>query len=210
MILKEKLGEELYEQVQEKLGDEKVAIVSDGSYIPKEKFDDKNQEAKDYKKQLKERDDQLEDLKEKAKDSKELQDEIDNLKQQNEDAKNDYEKQLTDTRKRSKLELAIKDAKAHDPSDVIDKLDLETIKLDDDKLLGFEEQLNNIKESKPYLFVSEADEKKLGGRDPIPPSDKGGKSEPNPFSKEHLNLTEQGRLLKEDPELAKTLKAKAK
>jgi len=32
----------------------------------------------------------------------------------------------------------------------------------------------------------------------------------NPFSKEHFNLTEQGRLLKEDPELFKQLKAQAK
>lgn len=31
----------------------------------------------------------------------------------------------------------------------------------------------------------------------------------NPFSKEHLNLTEQGRIIREDPERAKALKAQA-
>lgn len=49
---------------------------------------------------------------------------------------------------------------------------------------------------------------KLKGRPPKKDSQPGGFK--NPFSKEHFNLTEQGRLLRTDPELYKRLKAQAK
>ena len=37
--MKELLGEELYNQVKEKIGDKEM-FINDGSYIPKKKFDD--------------------------------------------------------------------------------------------------------------------------------------------------------------------------
>ncbi|WP_433956987.1 DUF4355 domain-containing protein [Cytobacillus horneckiae] len=46
-------------------------------------------------------------------------------------------------------------------------------------------------------------------RQDTPPGGSAGSTTKNPFSKEHFNLTEQGRLLKEDPELYKKLKASA-
>lgn len=49
---------------------------------------------------------------------------------------------------------------------------------------------------------------KLKGRPPKKDGQPGGFK--NPFSKEHFNLTEQGRLLRTDPELYKRLKAQAK
>lgn len=52
MSLKELLGEELYNQVTEKVGDNKIAIVSDGNWIPKDKFDEKNNELKGLQGQL--------------------------------------------------------------------------------------------------------------------------------------------------------------
>lgn len=52
MSLKELLGEELYNQVIEKTGDNKLAIVSDGNWFPKDKFDDKNNELKNLQGQL--------------------------------------------------------------------------------------------------------------------------------------------------------------
>lgn len=62
MDLKELLGEELYKQVIEKTGDKKIALVSDGNWIPKEKFNELNENTKDLKKQLKDRDAQLAEL----------------------------------------------------------------------------------------------------------------------------------------------------
>ena len=52
MSLKKLLGEELYNQVIEKTGDNKIAIVSDGNWFPKDKFDEKNNELKDLQGQL--------------------------------------------------------------------------------------------------------------------------------------------------------------
>ena len=51
--MKELLGEELYNQVKEKLGDKEL-IINDGNYIPKHKFDDLNNDKKELKKQLEE------------------------------------------------------------------------------------------------------------------------------------------------------------
>ncbi len=51
-MLKEILGEELFEQVSEKLGDKKIDIVNNGSWIPKEKFDKVIKEKNTLKEQL--------------------------------------------------------------------------------------------------------------------------------------------------------------
>ena len=66
--LKELLGEELFSQVKEKIGDVKI-MIDDGNFIPKARFDQVNEEKKELKEMLKERDKQLEDIKKKAKDS---------------------------------------------------------------------------------------------------------------------------------------------
>ncbi len=52
-----------------------------------------------------------------------------------------------------------------------------------------------------------ADKFKENGRH-VPPSNR-NKDTKNPWSKQHFNLTEQGRILRENPELAKKLKAQA-
>lgn len=55
--------------------------------------------------------------------------------------------------------------------------------------------------------VNEAVKEKL--RQDTPKTGGGFGATKNPFSKEHFNLTEQGRLLKEEPELYRQLKAQA-
>src|SRR5699024_4230224 len=211
MSLKELLGEELYNQVINKIGDKKIAIVSDGNWIPKSKFDDVNEEAKSLKDQLKERDTQLKDLKDKAKDSEELQEQIENLQNQNQQTQKEFQDKLDAQRKDSAIELALRDAKARNPKIAKSALDLDSISFNDGKLIGLDEQLKEIQESDPYLFVSEDDEKPEGlkGRKPHVSDPNNTTPSKNPFSKEHFNLTEQGRLIKEDPELAKQLKAQA-
>lgn len=51
-MLKEILGEDLFKQVSEKLGDKKLGIINDGSWIPKEKFDKVIKEKNTLKEQL--------------------------------------------------------------------------------------------------------------------------------------------------------------
>lgn len=155
MDLKELLGEELYKQVTEKAGDKKLAIVSDGQWIPKQKFDDINTSLKDLKDQLKDRDTQLEDLK--KIDAEGLQQKIQDLQQENQNTKNDYEAKIQKQTFDYALKDALTGAKVRNPKAAKALLDLEVIKLDGDKLLGLDDQLNTIKESDPYLFEVEED-----------------------------------------------------
>ena len=74
-MLKELLGEELYSQVTEKLGDKKI-MVDDGNFIPKSRFDQVNQAKKDLEVQLKDRDTQLADLSKNNKDNENLLNQI--------------------------------------------------------------------------------------------------------------------------------------
>jgi Phage minor structural protein GP20 len=152
MDLKELLGEDLYKQVMEKAGDNKLAVVSDGSYIPKDKFDQVNKEKNDYKKTLGERDTQLEALKTKATGNEDLQQQIQDLQTQNKKLTDDYEAQIQQQSFDFALKDALTGAKAKNPKAVEALLNKEAIKLDGDKLLGLEEQLKTIRESDAYLF----------------------------------------------------------
>ncbi|WP_433958773.1 phage scaffolding protein [Cytobacillus horneckiae] len=162
-----------------------------------------------YKQQIAARDTQLIDLSKKAEGNEELQKQIKDLQKDNADAKEESDNKLAAQRKEFKLELALKDAQAKNPKAVKALLNQEAISLDGDNLIGLEEQLKSLKESDAYLF---GDEQPAGlkGRQPHPTDPNKPAPQKNPFSKEHFNLTEQGRLLKEDPELYKQLKASAK
>src|SRR5574344_57883 len=75
--MKELLGEELYNQVKEKLGDKEL-IINDGNYIPKHKFDDLNNDKKELKKQLEEVNAKVQELS--SVDAEKLNKEIEDLK----------------------------------------------------------------------------------------------------------------------------------
>src|SRR5690606_3264175 len=91
--LKELLGEELFSQVKEKIGDVKI-MIDDGNFIPKARFDQVNEEKKELKEMLKERDKQLEDIKKKAKDSEDLTAQIKELQDLNQKTVTEYEAKL--------------------------------------------------------------------------------------------------------------------
>ena len=152
MSLKELLDEELYNQVIKKAGDNKIAIVSDGNWFPKDKFDQVNNDNKELKQQLKSRDTQLDELKTKATGNEDLQKQIQTLQDQNGQIKEEYESKI----QKQTFDYALKDAltvaKVRNPKAAKALLNTEAIKLDGDKLLGLEEQLKTIKESDPYLF----------------------------------------------------------
>jgi hypothetical protein len=205
MDLKELLGEELYNQVIEKAGDNKIAVVSDGNWFPKEKFDTVNNENKNLKQQIKDRDAQLETLKEV--DPEKLQQEIADLQQANKDKDKEHQEQTAKQQKEFAIELALRDAKALNTKAVKALLDTESIKLDGETLLGLDDQLKALQESDAYLFKQE--ETPNSPTIFAPGNPNGGTGTPNPFSKENWNLTEQGKLYKENPELYKALKAQA-
>jgi len=161
----------------------------------------------DYKEQIAERDNQLNDLSEQVKDNKELTAEIDHLKGENQTATEELQTKLDQQAFDFSLERALTGAKVRNPKAVKALLDTESIKLDGEMLLGLDDQLAALKESDEYLFETQETP------DPTPQIVAGGNPNGgagitnNPFSKEHWNLTEQGKLYKEDPDLYNNLKA---
>ena len=85
-------------------------------------------------------------------DASKLQAEIARLQGENTASKSDFEKQINTLKLTNALDVALLGAKARDVKAVKPFLNLELIKLDDDKLLGFNEQLENIKKEK-IIFV---------------------------------------------------------
>jgi len=202
--LKDILGEDLYKQVKEKLGDAEVAVVDpDDPMVPKRRLDEVITERNRYKEQVAERDTQLADLGAKAKDHDTLRVQIAELQAKNKQAAEDYEKQLKEQRFAFAVERAVAKADARNVKAVVALLDASKISLDGENLLGFDEQVAALKESDPYLFGVE-----LKGRVPEG-AGKPPQTPENPWKKETWNLTKQGEITKKDPDLAAKLRAQA-
>lgn len=203
MDLKELLGEELYEQVMAKVGDKKLAIVSDGNWFPKSKFDEVNGENKQLKTDLQARDKQLEELNKAAKGNEELQAQIKSLQEANEKTAKEYKEKMDALTLEHALDAALVKAKAKNPKAVKALLNREAIKLDGENLLGLDEQLKSLQKSDEYLFEVSTGGNGGGANPP------GGGATKNPWDKATFNLTEQGKLMKENPTLAAQLMAAA-
>lgn len=120
-----------------------------------DKVDTLESQIEDYKNQLEERDNQLNELSEKAKGNEELTAQIEELRQQNEITKTEYEEKLQKQAFEHKLESTLAQAKVKNVKAVKALLDLDSIKLDGDKLLGLDDQLKHLKENESYLFEQE-------------------------------------------------------
>ena len=175
--------------------------------IPRSRLNAKNEEIKELKDQLKERDTQLDDLSKKAKGNEELEQELQRYKDENKQTVEEYEAKLQEQTFNYELEKALSGAKAKNPKAVKALLNTEAIKLDGDKLLGLEEQLNSLKEQESYLF-GEDEPKGLKGREPHP-------SDPNKqqagITKDQFNqmgYTERVKLYQEQPDVYKQLTEK--
>lgn len=173
--------------------------------VPKETYNTLSETKKQLEKDIAERDKQLEELK--KIDAAGLKAEIERLQGENKTAKEKYEADMKDLTLTNAIKLAVA-GQVHDEGLVAGLVDKTKLILGDDgKITGLDEQLKTLKESKSFLF-KEKDPDGTGGS-----KGNGGKGKPgekNPWSKEHFNLTEQGKILREDPERAAQLKAAAK
>ena len=196
MTLKELLGEELYSQVMEKVGDKhKIAIVSDGNWIPKDKFDAVNNEKNEYKQQVESLNQKLTELNGKLKDNEEAQQTIEALKQQIEDK----EQELAQTRKINAIKFEILKANPRDVADILPHIDSDVVKIEDGKVLGLEEQIKALKESKAYLFNDEEPSGTGGSKGNAPRSASRNIITKEDFSK--MNYLERLKLKQENEEL---------
>lgn len=169
----------------------------DGAYVPKSRFNEVNEEKKTLTATVADRDKQLETLKKSTGDLDALKNQIKSLQDANKKAQEEADAKMKELRINDAIKLAIVD-KAQDVdivSGLFDKAKL--ILSDDGKITGLDEQLKELQKNKAFLF------KQAGPNPKYDPKGGNGTPSTNPFAKDTFNLTEQGRLLRENPEQSK-------
>ena len=171
----------------------------DLKFVTKTRFNEVNEQNKELEKQLSARDTQIADLGKKVKDNEELSKNIVDLQEENKRVKDEYDLKLKNLKVEAAINSKLTDTKYADLLST--KFDRTKIVVSEDgTVTGIDEQLTTIKETYKDLFTVD-----VKGKDP---NNKGGPTSgvKNPWSSEHYNLTEQARILREDPELAKQLR----
>lgn len=162
--------------------------------VPKQDYNDKVKE-------LSTANDTIKDLKKNNADNADLQKKV-----------KDYEAEVAglktaaaNTKKEYALKDKLKEAGAVDADYIIYKQGgLDKFTFDQDgKVIGLDDILKPMRETSPHLFKSAGG---TGGYNPAGGNNPPGK---NPFAKDTYNLTEQGRLFKQNPEQARQLAAAA-
>lgn len=157
--LKAIIGEELFKQLpaekQKEYEKQDLENISDGAFIPKARFDQVNEQAKEYKKQVGERDEQISDLKEEYKDVDGLKDKVTKLEEDNKKQKEDYEAKLQEINFSNALDKALGEYKVKNSKLVKALLDNEKLKVDGDSIIGLKEQMETIKKENEFLFEKE-------------------------------------------------------
>lgn len=172
MSLEKILGEELFNQVKEKIGDKKI-MIDDGNFIPKNRFDEVINQKNELKEQvtnlnetLKNNSIEFEKLKTSADGNKELETKL----QEYQDKLNQTQEGFNKTLQNKEIEwqqreannkksyavrekLLLEHIKGNDYMDlVMNKIDLEKITEENGKFNGLDEVVGGIKEGFPDLF----------------------------------------------------------
>jgi DNA repair exonuclease SbcCD ATPase subunit len=172
-------------------------------FIPKDKYNEVAEAKKKLEADIQERDNQLEQLKNAAGNSEELKAQIEQLQAENQKAAEEWQAKMAQMQLDFAIEKALAAAKAKNAKAVKALLDMEKVKLDGEQLLGLDDQLKELQKSDAYLF---GDSGKVGGGTNPPGA---GDPEANPWKKDSWNLTQQGKILREDPAKATRMKAEA-
>lgn len=213
-FLKEVLDEELYKQVEtavtthnakpeNKDKQMKLADLGSGQYVDKGKYDAAVAEKESLEGQIKTLNTTIGDLKKNNADNETLQTTIANLQ-------GELKKQQTASEEIAKT-YALKEQLTKqgvlDPDYLIYKAGgLEKFNFDKEgKPIGVEEAVKPYKEDAAMAHLFKQEQQKP----PYNPKDGGTGGVTNPFAKDTFNLTEQGRMLKENPAQAKELAAAA-
>jgi hypothetical protein len=181
-------------------------------YVPQKQYDEVVLERDGLATTLGERDEQLAALQEAADNSEEIETLRADLAAAIEKNENDNKtaaENLAAYKKDNAVNFALANAGAKNPKAVIALLDLSKVSLDGENLIGFVDQLEALKTSDSYLFDTVPNLLGYVSKGSSSGYTPGSEPKDNPFKKETWNLTKQGELLRDNPELYKKLAAAA-
>jgi len=121
------------------------------TYIPKHRFDEVNEENKTLKTTVKDNATQLESLKTAAGSSEELKTQIATLQAENKKKDDEHQTQLKDLTLTNAIKIALA-GKVHDEGLAAGLVDKTKLVIDGDKIVGLDEQIKGLAESKKFLF----------------------------------------------------------
>jgi predicted DNA binding CopG/RHH family protein len=179
----------------------KLADLGGGEYVGVGKYNTVVAERDGFKEKLDTAEGTITTLKKDNKDNKTLQQTIKDHETTIQTLKTTYEGKIKELTINTAIQSKLTDAKY--PELIVGKFDKSKLSLSEDgtQVYGIDEQLTVIKEQYKDLFIPVVTGKEPYNKEKNPTGVK------NPWSKEHFNLTEQGKLLKDNPELAKQLMA---
>jgi hypothetical protein len=174
----------------------KLADLGGGEYVGVGKYNTAIAERDGFKEKLDAADGTIATLKKDNKDNETLQQTIKTHEGTIETLKTTYESKIKDLTVDAAIQTKLTGAKY--PELLATKFDRNKLVVGaDGTVTGIDEQLTSIKEAYKDFFTVDVKGGDPNNRTKTLPA--GGK---NPWSKEHFNLTEQGKLLKENPALA--------
>lgn len=166
----------------------------------KQELDSVTTDRDNLKTQLKDRDKQLNELKDV--DPEALKERITTLETENKTQKEDYEKQLKDKTVTNAIKLSLA-GQVHDEDLAVSLIDKEKLVIDGDKIVGLDEQVETLKESKAFLFKS--DEVVENGKPTFTTGQHGSNSGSSKMTKEEImkvaDSKERQRLIRENSKL---------
>ena len=192
------IGEDLYKQLpvekQKELKDQDLENISDGAYVPKERFNQVNEQSKEYKKQVSERDTQITNLKTEYKDVDGLKAKVETLEADNKKKDTEYEDKIATITKENAIEKALGSYKCKNDKLVKALLEGDKLTVDGENIIGLKEQMETIQKENEFLFE----------KDPAPgaPDFIAGGTDPKPGDPKPLELGE--RLAKEKSDALKS------
>ena len=156
-VLKEHLSEDTYSAVAEELKDKdiKLADLSSGDYVSKGKYDALETQLNNTQTLLTDTTAKLETAIKNGGDAAALQQEIENIKNANQTEVANITAQYESKLKNAAVMAELTKIGANDPADIMPHLNMDAITVNDKGIVGLSDQIEPIKNTKPYLFKGE-------------------------------------------------------
>lgn len=150
---KKLVGEDIFKtHIEPKLGTDKKYFFGEGDFIPKGRFDEVNNQIKDYKAQLTDRDNQLKTLSEKAKGNEELTKQIEELRTNNQKQVEEYQSKLQAQEYDFAYKSVLNSVGAKDMKVLDALIDKEKVIYKNGQFSGLNEQIEGLRKTHDYVF----------------------------------------------------------